>query len=61
MQWERKSRTRGLNISYCMAFHGLNFGIDEIQTIMRNLYIDRLSRQELVNNLAGGGAAMTIT
>ena len=41
------------------SFHSPNFGINEIQSIMRNLYIDRLSRPGHVNKLAGRGAAMT--
>lgn len=38
-----------------------NFGIDEIQTIMRTLYIDRLARPGNVNKMAGRGAAKTTT
>ena len=33
------------------SFHGPNFGIDEIQSMMRHLYIDRLSRPGHVNKL----------
>ena len=42
-------------------FHSPNFGINEIQLMMRNSYIDRLSRPGHVNKLAGKGAAMTTT
>ena len=42
-------------------FHSPNFGINEIQSMMRNLYIDRLSRPGHVNKLAGREAAMTTT
>ena len=41
------------------SFHSPNFGIDVIKSMMRNLYIDRLSRPGHVNKLAGRGAAMT--
>ena len=41
------------------SFHIPNFGINEIQLMMRNLYIDRLSRPGHVNKRAGRGAAMT--
>ena len=43
------------------SFHSPNFGIDEIQSMMRNLYIDRLLRPGYVNKLAGKGAATTTT
>ena len=43
------------------SFHSPNFGINEIQSMTRNLYIGRLSRPEHVNKLAGRGAAMTTT
>ena len=43
------------------SFHSPNFGINEIQSMKRNLYIDRLSRPGHVNKLAGRGAAMATT
>ena len=43
------------------SFHSPNFGINAIQSMMRNLYIDRLSRPGHVNKLAGRGSAMTTT
>ena len=43
------------------SFHSPKFGINDIQSMMRNLYIDRLSRPGHVNKLAGRGAAMTTT
>ena len=43
------------------SFHTPNFGINEIQSMMRNLHIDRLSRPGHVNKLAGSRAAMTTT
>ena len=43
------------------SFHSPIFGINEIQSMMRNLYIDRLSRPGYVIKLAGRGAAMTTT
>ena len=43
------------------SFHSPNFGINEIQSTMKNLYIDRLSRPGHENKLAGRGAAMTTT
>ena len=43
------------------SFHSPNFGVDEIQPMMRNLYMDRLSIPGHVNKLAGRGAAMTTT
>ena len=41
------------------SFYSPNF--NEIQSMMRNLYIDQLSRPGHANNLAGKGAAMTTT
>ena len=43
------------------SFYSPNFGVNEIQSIMRNLYIDRLSRPGHVNKLTGRGAAMATT
>ena len=43
------------------SFHGPNFGVDKIQSMTRNLYIDRLSRPGHANKQAGRGAAMTTT
>ena len=43
------------------SFHSPNFGINEIQSMMTNLYIYRLSTPGHVNKLAGRGAAMTTT
>ena len=43
------------------SFHSPNFGIDEIQSMVRKVYVDRLSRQGNINNKAGGGAAMKTT
>ena len=75
MKWERTSRTRGLKISYCniilqgltdyyefvktTSVHSPNFSIDDIPSMMRNLYIDRLSRPGNVNKIAGRGVAVT--
>ena len=44
-----------------MSFHSPNFGISDIQSIMKNLYIDRLSRPGNVNKMAGKGIAMATT
>ncbi|CAN0505479.1 unnamed protein product, partial [Laminaria digitata] len=43
------------------SFHSPNFGIDDIQSTMRNLYIDGLSRPGNINKIAGRGAAMATT
>ncbi|CAM9889260.1 unnamed protein product, partial [Laminaria digitata] len=43
------------------SFDSPNFGIDDIQSMMRNLYIDRLSRPGNINKIAGRGAAMATT
>ncbi|CAM9090813.1 unnamed protein product [Laminaria digitata] len=43
------------------SFHSPNFGIDDIQSMMRSLYIDRLSRPGNINKIAGRGAAMATT
>ena len=43
------------------SFHSQNFGIHEIQSMMRNLYIDRLSRPGHLNKLAGRGVTMRTT
>ena len=43
------------------TFHSPNFGIHGIQSMMRNLYIDRLSRLGNVNKIAGRGVAMATT
>ncbi|CAN0393143.1 unnamed protein product, partial [Laminaria digitata] len=43
------------------SFHSPNFRIDDIQSMMRNLYIDRLSRPGNINKIAGRGAAMATT
>ena len=43
------------------SFHSPNFGVNEVQSMMRSLYIDRLRRPGHVNKLAGRGAAMTTT
>ena len=43
------------------SFHSPNFGNNEIQSMTRNLYIDRLSRPGHVHKLAGRGAAMITT
>ena len=43
------------------SFHSPKFDINKIQSMTRNLYIDRLSRPGHVNKLAGRGAAMTTT
>ena len=40
------------------TFHSPNFGIDEIQAMMRNLYIDRFSRPGYVNKLDDGQVAL---
>ena len=42
-------------------FNSPNFGIDDIQSIKRNLYIDCLSTPGNVNKIAVRGAAMTPT
>ena len=42
-------------------FHSPNFGINEIQSMMRNLYIDRLSRPGHEDKLASNRAAITTT
>ena len=43
------------------SLHIPNFGIDDIQSMMRNLYIDRLSRPGNVYKVASRGAAMATT
>ena len=42
-------------------FHSLNFGIEGILSMMRNLYIDRLLRPGNVSKIAGRGAAISTT
>ena len=44
-----------------MSVHRPNFGIDSIQSMMRHLYIDRVSRLGDVNKIAGRGVAMATT
>ena len=53
--------TRGYDFVKMTSFHSPDVGIDEIQSVMRNLYIDRLSRPGHVNELAGIIAIMTTT
>ena len=43
------------------SFHSPNFGINETQSMMTNVYIDRFSRPGHVNELAGRGMAMKTT
>ena len=43
------------------SFHSPNFAINEIQSMMKHLYIDRLSKPGYVNQLASRGAAITTT
>ena len=43
------------------SFHSPNFGITDIQSMMRNLNIDRLSKPGNVNKIAGKGVAMATT
>ena len=56
---------QGLNDYYGFVkmtnVHSPNFIINDIQSMIRNLYIDRLSRPGHVNKLAGIQAAMTTT
>ena len=56
---------RGLTDDYefvkMTSFHSPNFGINDIQLMMINLYIDRLSRPSDVNKIAGKGVAMATT
>ena len=58
-------RLQGLTDDYdfvkMTSFHSPNFGIDDFQSMMRNLYIGRLSRPGNVNKIAGRGAAMATT
>ena len=56
-----QGRTDDYEFVKMTSFHSPNFGINEIQSMMRNLYIDRLSRPGHVNKLAGRGTAMTTT
>ena len=44
-----------------MSFHSPNFGIGDIQSMMRNLYIDRLSRPGNVNKITGRVAELATT
>ena len=53
--------TDGYEFVKMTSFHSSNFDIDDIQSMMRNLYIDRLSRSGNVNKIAGRGAAMATT
>ena len=43
------------------SFHSQNFGIDDIQSMMRNHYIDRLSRPGNTNKIVRRGAEMATT
>ena len=58
-------RLQGLTDDYdfvkMTSFHSPNFGIDDFQSMMRNLYIGRLSRPGNVNKIAGRGALMVTT
>ena len=54
-----KRLTDGYEFVNMTSFCSPHFVIEEIQSMMRNLYIDRLSRPGHVNKLAG--TAMTTT
>ena len=43
------------------SVHSPKFGIDDIQSMMRNLYIDRLSISGNTNKITGRGTAMVTT